>query len=144
LLKFGFTAQHVEEEIHERIAHACEPVVKAMVGSEEPAFTSPIKGTSGFAMGFSQSSPADHVGRRLSELNLKTRLLKYSCSPMIYSTAFDGLPKKAKEQIYVRFSEILAGKDVSPAFSHLTLNDRQAVKEILVETKPEMGSTFVK
>jgi hypothetical protein len=144
LLKFGFTAQHVEEEIHERVAHACEPVVKAMLGSEEPALASPIKGTSGFASAYSQSSPADRMGRRLSDLDLRTKLLKYSCSPMVYSAAFDGLPHKAKEQIYHRFNEIFSGMDTSPSFVHLTKNDRQTVKEILIQTKSDLAPYFVK
>ncbi|HWD38629.1 MAG TPA: hypothetical protein VG944_07255 [Fimbriimonas sp.] len=141
LLKYGFTADHVKEETDERIRHACEPLVEALLCSGEPPLTDPVKGTSGFTAYFSKSSRPDENGRRLSELDLKTRLLRYPCSPMIYSEAFDGLPPEAKEAVFKRLDDVLSGKDQSQPFASLTVDDRKAILEILRDTLPEFPKT---
>jgi hypothetical protein len=56
-------------------------------------------------------------------------------SYLVYSRAFDGLPAEAKDQVYSRLWEILSGKDQSKPFAHLSAGDRQAILEILAETK---------
>ncbi len=134
LLKFGFSKDHVSNQIHDRVQNACEPLVQALLCSGEPILTEPIKGSSGFSAYYSQSSPPDKLGRRLSEFDLKTKLLKYSCSPMIYSSAFANLPDEAKSQVYVRLREVLSGKDQSKPFAHLTPDSRKSINEILTDT----------
>ncbi len=138
LLKYGFPAEHVKEETHERIQHACEPLVQGLLCVDEPRLEAPIKGTSAFTANFSTSSPPDKGGKRLSELDLNTRLLRFPCSPMIYSSAFDHLPTQAKVQVLSRLREILDGKDQSKPFIHLSPGDRKSIKEILIDTKPEI------
>ena len=71
------------------------------------------------------------------QLDLERRLLRYPCSYMIYSSAFDALPPEARRAIYQRIKEVLAGRDSSPRYVRLSAGDRQAVLEILEETKPE-------
>ena len=139
LLKFGFSKEHVSNQIHDRVQNACEPLVQALLCSGEPILTDPIKGSSGFSAYFSQSSPPDKIGRRLSEFDLKKKLLKYACSPMIYSSAFADLPSEAKGQVYLRLREVLSGKDQSKPFEHLTVGTRKNIQEILSETLPEWG-----
>ena len=56
----------------------------------------------GFAAHFSAGGPKDSRGRSLREFDLTTRLLKYRCSYMIYSPAFDGLPAAARQAVYSR------------------------------------------
>ena len=67
--------------------------------------------------------------------DLQTRIFKYPCSYLIYSEAFDALPDAAKERIYRRLWEVLTGADRTPAFARLSAVDRQAVLEILLDTK---------
>lgn len=136
--KLNFPEEHIQKVMADRIQSACEPLVEALLGSGEPQLTDPIEGTSGFAKHFSDSSPADKAGRRLSQLDLRTRLLKYPCSPLIYSPEFSGLSKEAKAHIYKRLNAVLTGKDQTKPFSHLTNEDRKATFEILKETLPEM------
>ena len=47
----------------------------------------------------------------------------------------DGLPAEARSRIYWRLWQVLNGRDASPEFGHLSDADRQAVLEILRETK---------
>jgi hypothetical protein len=61
--------------------------------------------------------------------------MRYPCSYMIYSEAFDALPTEARQAVYDRMWQILSGKDRSPKYARLSLADRRAVVEILRETK---------
>jgi len=63
--------------------------------------------------------------------------MRYPCSYIVYSAAFDGLPSSAKRAVYARMLEILSGRDSRAAYAHLTSDDRRAVLEILRDTKPD-------
>lgn len=127
-----------EGEARETIRGACEPLVEALLCKGEVGLTAPIQGTSGFAAKYAESAPKDAKGRSLSQLDLKTRLLKHPCSPLIYSASFDALPPAARRAVYRRIGEILGG---SVGFDHLTAADRSNLREILLQTKPEFGKT---
>jgi hypothetical protein len=132
---------HSPSTLH-RIQNASEPLVKYLLFSEEAPLTERISGTSSFALEFSRRGPFDRQGRSLRDLDLQKRLLRYPCSYLIYSAAFDGLPDEAKEYIYGRLWEILTGKDTSREFAHLTSADRLAIREILQETKPGLVDSW--
>ena len=126
---------YLSESTKRRIRNAGEPVVKYMLFSEEIKLTDPIHGTSEFAREFASRGPRDSRGRSLREFDLKSRLFKYPCSYLIYSAAFDGLPAAAQAQIYQRLWDVLAGRDKSDDFTHLSSEDRTAIREILRDTK---------
>lgn len=138
LLKYGFGAEHVKEETQERIQHACEPLVQALLCVNEPKLTAPIKGTSAFTKFFSVSSPPDKSGRHLSELDLNTRLLRFSCSPMIYSFSFSRLPIEAKNEVFREIADVLNRKNSIRAYSHLSESQKADIREILSKTLPEI------
>lgn len=117
----------------------CESLVEAILCSNEAPIEAPLAGTSGFATYFSNTAPKDSKGRSLSQLDLTTRLLKYSCSPLIYSESFDALPSLTKQQVWKRVKAILDGEEISE-YKHLTSADRKALAEILSETRPEFSS----
>lgn len=94
-----------------------------------------IKGTSGFAEQFGGLGPRDSKGRSLRDLDLQRRLFRYPCSYMIYSEAFDALPDVARNAVYSRLLHVLNGGDMSAKYRHLSPSDRQAILEILRETK---------
>jgi hypothetical protein len=94
-----------------------------------------IKGTSGFAERFSARGPRDSKGRSLRDFDLQRRLFRYPCSYMIYSEAFDALPDVARNAVSARLLQVLTGKDTSAKYRSLSATDRQAILEILRETK---------
>ncbi len=98
-----------------------------------------IKGTSGFAERFGARGPRDSKGRSLRDLDLQRRLFRYPCSYMIYSEAFDALPEAARTAVYARVLQVLTGKDPSSKYAKLTASDRQAILEILRETKKDLA-----
>jgi len=136
-------ASHSDSTIR-RIQYAGEPLVKYLLFSGEAPLTDRLEGTSAFAKEFSKRGPFDEKGRSLRQLDLQQRLFKYPCSYLIYSTAFDELPPEVKEYVYRRLEEVLAGKDTSKDFAHLTTSDRMAIREILLATKPDLRAAWGK
>jgi hypothetical protein len=118
-------------------------VVDYMLFIDETRLTDRVVGASGFAEAFSAAGPRDKKGRSLHELDLNRRLMKYPCSYLIYSPAFDRLPPGAKDPIYKRMWQILSGNERLPRYrSALSLADRRAIVEILRDTKPGLPSYF--
>jgi len=109
---------------------------------DEPPLPGPIRGSSGFAEKFSGAGPRDHRGRSLRDLDLRRRLMRYPCSYMIYTEAFDALPKPAKEAVYRRMWQILSGEVTAARYERLAPADRKAVLEILRETKKDLPEYF--
>lgn len=118
-----------------RIKAAGEPLVKYLLFSGEAVLTAPVQGTSSFAADFVRHGPRDSRGRSLRDFDLERRLFRYPCSYLIYSPSFDALPGEVKDYVLRRVWEVLVGRDCGKDFAHLTANDRQAVREILLATK---------
>lgn len=103
----------IDNVTKDRVTRACEPLVRALLGADEPPLTAPLVPSNGFARKYALTAPADPSGHRLSELDLKTRILRYPCSPMIYSKGFRGLPPVARDQVLRRVREVLSGQNDS-------------------------------
>src|SRR5262249_31276703 len=97
-------------------------LVDYMLFAKEEPLTAAITGTTGFAHAFSAQGPFDRRGRSLRQLDLERRLLRYRCSYMIYSAAFQALPVEVRQAVYRRAREVLSSRDDS------------AVLEVLADT----------
>ena len=118
-------------------------VVDYLLFIDETKLTDRIRGRSGFAERFATSGPRDRKGRSLYELDLNRRLMKYPCSYLIYSPAFDALPASAKDPIYRRMWEVLSGQERDARYREaLSLADRQSIVEILRDTKKDLPQYF--
>ena len=124
------------------LREAANSVVDAMLFVNEAPLPNAIQGTSGFAQMFSSEGPRDAQGRSLRQFDLKTRLMRYPCSYMIYSPAFDALPKDLKDAIYDRMWIILSGRERGAKYARLSPADRQAIVEILRATKKDLPDYF--
>jgi hypothetical protein len=131
----GEPEDQISETTARRFQGPAEDLIKYMLFVDEAELSEPIRGTTGFAKDFAARGPRDRQGRSLRDLNLKTRLLEYPCSYLIYSRAFDALPRPVKEHVYRRLWEVLTEKDQSPAFARRTSAERKAILQILRETK---------
>jgi hypothetical protein len=117
-----------------RIKAACEPLVQALLFSRE-APLGEMSGSSDFVKHFESIGPRDSRGRSLRDFDLHARLFRYPCSYLIYSDSFDALPGAAREYVYRRLWEVLTGRDDAREFRHLSDPDRDAIYDILRETK---------
>jgi len=122
---------------NERIRAAVEPLVRGMFFVNEAPMTEPVRGVSGFAAEFEKGGIRDRKGRSLKDLDLNRRFLRYPLSYIIYTEAFDALPDAARKYFYQRTRAILSGAETAKSFAHLSPDDRTAIHEILMDTKPE-------
>jgi hypothetical protein len=130
------TTMHLQQYGHVRyLKNTAESFLKYLLFTEEARLTNSIHGSAEFVKYFTSSGPRDKRGRSLRDFDLQTRLFKYPCSYLIYSDAFDALPAPMKEHLYSRLWEILAGKDQSTTYASLSPATRQAIREILSDTK---------
>jgi hypothetical protein len=117
-------------------------IVDYMLFVDEAPFEGRIEGVSGFAKRFSAQGPHDSKGRSFRQLDLERRLLKYPCSYMIYSEQFEALPAIVRHAIYERLWVVLNGGDKDPIYQKLSPADRQAILEILRDTKTDLPAQF--
>jgi hypothetical protein len=121
---------------------SADELVDYLLFADETPLPAPVSGTSGFAQQFSSAGPVDTRGRSLRQLDLRTRLLRYPCSYLIYSEAFDALPPPARDAIYERMWRVLSGQDGGPKYARLSSTDRRAIVEILRDTKESLPAYF--
>jgi hypothetical protein len=126
----------LSDSTQSRIRNATETLLEYMLLASEAPLAGPIQGSTGFAAEYQRGGPRTKSGLCLRDLDLKTRLFRHPCSPLIYSAAFDALPTPAKDRIYQRLWEILNGQDDGKTYARLSREDRREIREILQETKP--------
>ena len=100
----------------------------------------PLTARPGFAESLAARTPKDRYGRSLGQLDLVNRLLRYPCSYMVYSEAFDGLSSPVKQAVYRRMIDILSGSAAGGPHAGAAADDRRAILEILRDTKPDFPS----
>ena len=89
---------------------------------------------------FRSSGPRDRQGRSLRDLDLERRLFKYPCSYLIYSPAFDGAASRdAGLRLEATLGRALCISRHEAKFKHLSKEDRQAIVEILRDTKARLA-----
>lgn len=115
-----------------------DTLLRYLLFTEEAALSRPIAGVPGFISWFQEQGPFDKQGRSLRQFDLEKRLFKFPCSYMIYSDAFNALPRSAQLHLYHRLWKILNGEDPDPAFSAIPVATRRAVLEILIATKSDV------
>ncbi len=128
-------AGHRWDSTRSRIKSVGEPLVKYLLFSGEAELTAPIKGSPDFERDFAANTIKDRLGRSLRDFNLERRMFQFPCSYLIYSASFDALPDEIRNYVYQRLWDVLSGKETSKDFAHLSALDRQAIVEILRETK---------
>lgn len=114
-----------------------ERILEALLFCDEASLPDGgIRGAGDFEKAFARNKKPDASGRSLKDFDLKSRLFAYRCSYQIYSTAFDSLPESLKENLYRRLHEVLSADQPPSRFAHLPREERQAIRDILLATKP--------
>jgi hypothetical protein len=105
------------------------------VGEAPP--TVPLTPLPGLAEELVSRFPKDRRGRSCAQMDLVDRLMRYPCSYMVYSEAFDGLPAPAREAVYQRMLTVLSGSETQAKYARLPADERRVALEILRDTKPD-------
>jgi hypothetical protein len=133
-------------ELRERFEKPAEQLLRYLLFANETRLpeldAAQVIAASAFAREFAARGPFDSQGRSLRQFDLATRIFRYPCSYLIYSDAFDALPEPAKGHVYRRLLEVLSGKDQGPDFAALSSQDRRAILEILLQTKPGLPAAW--
>lgn len=111
-------------------------VVDRLLFCNEFTLTSPITGSGDFQKAFLERGPADASGRSLREFDMRTRMFKYPLSYLIYSHAFDVLQPVLRREISQQLQQILEGQTQADEYSHLPMELREQIREIVRATKP--------
>jgi hypothetical protein len=119
-----------------------EALVRYMLFADEATLYDPIEGVSTFTKTFAERGPRDRQGRSLRDFDLHKRMFRYPLSFMLYSSTFDALPDAVREKVYRRIYDVLSGEDQAK-FARLTADDRQAILEIVRDTKPNLPAYWV-
>lgn len=130
-----------EARLGDRVA-TLDDLVAYMLFSGEARLPEPVQGVSTFSRTFPERGPRDRRGRSLRDFDLQTRLFRYPLSYLVYSAAFESLPQRIRAELYGRLYAILTGADRSERYAHLAAADRQAILEILLDTKPSLPSEW--
>ncbi len=80
-------------------------------------------------------------GASLKDLDLEMRLFKYRCSYMIYSPAFQGLPRVLKARIYNLMKQALS-TDADSEFSYLPTAEKRTIRSILRSTLDDLPASW--
>ena len=127
-------ALHEKTLTPEKLDAMAREIVDYMLFLDEARLNSPVQGTLGFQEKFAALGPFDKKGRSLRQFDLNRRMMRYPCSYMIYSPAFEALPEVARAAIYRRMWQALFGR--------ASAEDRRAIVEILRDTKKDLPAYF--
>lgn len=142
ITRVGWEARIGAKESGRSLDEAAAELVDYLLYVDEAPLPGPVAGTSKFTEYFQSVGPRDSKGRSLRDLQLQDRMAKYPCSYLIYSKPFDAMPAEAKSAIYARMWQVLSGQESDERYNRLSAADRQAVIEILRETKPDLPAYF--
>ncbi len=125
------------------IDHQAERILNYLLFANEVKLTGGgLDSKSSFVEDFQHNARVSKDGRSLKDFQLLSRIFKYRCSYMIYSSSFESLPKPLKAKIYQRLGSILTGKDTSNQYAYLKESERRRILNILIETLPDAPASW--
>ena len=137
---YELRAAQLSAATRKAIEDAVEPLVQTLLFAGETPLIAPVSGEPRFVTQFMSRAVKDSRGRSLRDLDMKTRMFRYPLSYVVYSPAFDALPRAAREAVYGQVAALLRGTQKDDAVARLTADERAAILEILAATKPELAA----
>jgi hypothetical protein len=132
------------KKTREQLHGDLDDLAKAMMFGDAAPYSDTIRGNSGFDVWFQKQGIRDAQGRSLRDLDLKTRLLRYPLSYLVYTASFDELPDYARDYVFGQFALVLRGRDPSATYAFMSEADRRDTLAILSATKPAFAQYLAK
>lgn len=101
-----------------------------------------VTGSDAFQKAFHRNRKASRQGVALKDFDLHTRLFTHRCSYMIHSASFKGMPDVLKARVYALMDDVLSGREDGGDYAHLDASERQSIRQILMDTEPEIRATW--
>ena len=119
----------------EHLTHAARPIVDLLFFKDEaPLGPDGIEGSVAFQRAYIKRFPKSSDGRSLADFRLYERLFKYPCSTMVYSEAFDHLPKPLRQEVIRQMHEVLTSEPSPENHPQLSASTRKKIQRILKDT----------
>jgi hypothetical protein len=118
-------------------------VTDALLFKDEAALPAGLEGNPAFQQAFAKGTPRARDGESLKDFCLKGHLFRNRCSYLIYSEAFQSLPKPLKKNVLGRLEYALQPKDPDPRYAYLDATERARIVKILNETH-DFGPSLAK
>lgn len=115
-----------------------KPLLQVMFMADEPQLVDAVQGSSGYQQWFEKRGPAAKDGKSLRQFDLQTRTFRYRLSYLIYSDAVAALAAPVKQLLFSDITAVLAGDSTLLDGKTLPADERQAIRDILQATKPEV------
>jgi hypothetical protein len=96
-----------------------------------------VRGHAAFRDAFGAGAPRTADGKSLRDFSLHGRIFAQRCSYLIYSEMFARLPEPLKVRIFARLRSALESRDPKDRYAYLPVEEKQAIRAILLETHPE-------
>jgi hypothetical protein len=115
--------------------NAAQDVVDHLLFKDEaPLPAGGVQGNPEFQRAFAARARPAPDGSSLRELDLRARIFRYRCSPLIDSASFRALPPALKQRIYARLAKALHPTEPDPRYAHLEAPERARIVGILRAT----------
>lgn len=135
-------AAALPRDVKVRIDSYVDELVRYLLFEHEAPLPGRVSGTSGFATAFQARGQRDRHGRSLRDFDLETRLFRYRLSYLVYTEAFDGLPRIVLDSVYARLFAVLTGTADADEFWWLGREERRAIFDILLDTKQDLPPSW--
>ena len=132
-LKEPVTTEPTLESVKHSFTEATREICDALLFKGAAALpASGIEGVGAFARDFERSgSPTGRPG--LKSLDLHSRLLRYRCSYLIETPAFDQLQPILRRRVLLRLGRILSDSGTDLGYDYLEPDERRSIREILAK-----------
>lgn len=131
------TDEPVYDSVKSVFASSAQDVVDRFLFRRAAPLPAGVTGHPEFVKNFAQGAPRSAAGQALKDLQLGDRLFALRCSYLIYSDSFRALPDTLKVRIWDRLDAALQSRDPKDRYAYLPADERQRIREILIETHPE-------
>jgi hypothetical protein len=148
LLRLGWEARIAAHDHDGRPATAMaltrriDDAVRYLLFLDEAPWPAPLTTASRFAAMFSARPPADARGRSLRAFDLRSRLLRYRLSPLVYSATFEALPSEVRTRLLARLFDALTGRVPIDDRVRLDGDERTAILEIVRDTLSDLPEAW--
>jgi hypothetical protein len=131
------TDEPVYDSVKSVFASSAQDVVDRLLFRHAAPLPSGVTGHPDFVMNFARGAPRSAVGHALKDLQLSGRLFAQRCSYLIYSESFRALPATLKVRILDRLDSALRSRDPKDRYAYLPSDEKQRIRDILIETHPD-------
>lgn len=130
----------LSETAQRALTRMLDRLVQQLVFIDAVDYQSAISGNADYIEQFMARGPVDAEGRSLREFDLRSRLMRYPLSYLVYTTDFNTLPVYVMDYVFEQIDAYLSGRIDFDGRSQYTLAERQSALEILTATHPGFRS----